>query len=871
MSDILTRLRASLADRYRLEQEIGEGGMATVYLAHDIKHDRDVAIKVLHPDLGAALGGERFLTEIRTTARLQHPHILPLLDSGDAGGLLYYVMPLVTGETLRARLDRDRQLPIDEALRIAREVADALGYAHGQNVIHRDIKPENILLQDGHALVADFGIALAVQSAGGQRMTQTGLSLGTPQYMSPEQAMGERAIDARSDIYALGAVTYEMLAGDPPFTGSSVQAIVAKVMTERPSPLHTVRDTVPEHVEAAVMMALAKLPADRFASAAEFSAAMQPGQTSFFPARTQRRGLDWRVALAGGVLVGAAMGIGVMTQRTPAAAVGLDQRQQLTFNGRTTNPAIAPAGDWVAFTDQDCQHGIYDLCTSTLLVQEIGSTQSVPLIHDALTMGTPRWSHDGSQLVVSARLDSLRAGLFAIPRSGGVARLIGPEGVFDTHPAGDSVVVIRQNPGRNATAIFITLSNGTITDSVSVPFTGVKDIAWSPDGRYFAANTTEDVLVAFDRTGTETGRQLFHTRESVRWNVAGDAIIAFTTGAVKEDELLRVAVNAKGEMPSPPTALLARIPTLYRGRFDIARQSGRMIVATGDAITDLWTYAFTLGDPVGQQQTRGTTWYGAPTISPDGTTLYYGRGDALGDNLYALTLNDGSEEALSAERLPFGTGVQFAADGRRITFGHVTPDGARLDGLELPSRRPFSQMTAGKGTFAWPMGARGFLDLTGDGRAIQVLDSLGGVWRALPAPDTLSIVAVAPNPEGTRAALIVEGPDGAMLGTVSLSEWQFQPIIRWPTGSTEGPGTLEATGINWQADGNIYFAIWRRADTFPSMWRVSEDGGAPVRISTIPPTCRLGYLSISLAARLGTCVAREFRSDVWTIEEIGNR
>src|SRR5947209_8216783 len=241
----MNELSAAVADRYRIERELGAGGMATVYLAHDLKHDRDVAIKVLHPDLGAALGGERFLSEIRTTARLQHPHILPLLDSGDANGLLYYVMPVVTGESLRARLDRERQLPIPEAVRIAREVASALDYAHRQGVIHRDIKPENILLHDGQALVADFGIALAVQTAGGQRMTQTGLSLGTPNYMSPEQAMGERTIDARADIYALGAVLYEMLVGDAPFTGSSVQAIVAKVLTERPSPITTIRDTVP--------------------------------------------------------------------------------------------------------------------------------------------------------------------------------------------------------------------------------------------------------------------------------------------------------------------------------------------------------------------------------------------------------------------------------------------------------------------------------------------------------------------------------------------------------------------------------------------------------------------------------------------------
>ena len=231
----LRDLRSILAEhiaRYVVEREIGAGGMATVYLAHDAKHDRDVAVKVLHPELGAVLGADRFLSEIRTTARLQHPHILPLLDSGDAGGLLYYVMPLVTGETLRTRLERERQLPVADAVLITREVANALGYAHSLGVIHRDIKPENVLLQGGHALVADFGIALAVQSAGGARMTQTGLSLGTPQYMSPEQAMGERAIDARSDIYSLGVVTYEMLTGQPPFTGSTVQAIVARVMTK---------------------------------------------------------------------------------------------------------------------------------------------------------------------------------------------------------------------------------------------------------------------------------------------------------------------------------------------------------------------------------------------------------------------------------------------------------------------------------------------------------------------------------------------------------------------------------------------------------------------------------------------------------------
>jgi serine/threonine-protein kinase len=281
----LERLAAALADRYAIERELGAGGMATVYLAQDLKHDRQVAIKVLRPELAAVIGAERFLSEIRTTANLQHPHILPLHDSGDARGALYYVMPFVEGESLRDRLAREKQLPIAEAVRITSEVASALDYAHRHGVIHRDIKPENILLHDGRALVADFGIALAASSAG-SRMTETGMSLGTPHYMAPEQAMGERTLDARTDVYALGCVLYEMLTGDPPFTGSTAQAIVAKVMTENPVPPSRGRDTVPETVEDALLTALAKLPADRFASAAEFAEVLNAGS----PTRVMPRG-----------------------------------------------------------------------------------------------------------------------------------------------------------------------------------------------------------------------------------------------------------------------------------------------------------------------------------------------------------------------------------------------------------------------------------------------------------------------------------------------------------------------------------------------------------------------------------------------------
>jgi eukaryotic-like serine/threonine-protein kinase len=272
------RLARAVEDRYRIERELGAGGMATVYLAHDLKHDRRVALKVLRPELAAVLGAERFVVEIRTTAALQHPHILPLFDSGEADGFLYYVMPFVDGETLRGRLDRDTQLSVEEATRLAAAIADALDYAHRQGVIHRDIKPENILLHDGRPVVADFGIALAVSAAAGGRMTETGLSLGTPHYMSPEQATAEREITARSDTYSLAAVLYEMLAGDPPHTGSSVQQIIMKIITEEPAPVTRLRKSVPPNVAAAIAVALEKLPADRFPSAAAFGAALlDPG------------------------------------------------------------------------------------------------------------------------------------------------------------------------------------------------------------------------------------------------------------------------------------------------------------------------------------------------------------------------------------------------------------------------------------------------------------------------------------------------------------------------------------------------------------------------------------------------------------------
>jgi serine/threonine-protein kinase len=367
MSGNTERLNTALAGRYQIEKQLGQGGMATVYLAKDLKHDRMVAVKVLKPELAAVLGAERFVVEIKTTAALQHPHILPLFDSGTADGFLYYVMPYIEGETLRGKLNRETQFSVDEAVRITAQVADALDYAHRHGVIHRDIKPENILLHDGRPMVADFGIALALSAAAGGRMTETGLSLGTPHYMSPEQATAEKEITGRSDIYSLASVMYEMLAGQPPHLGGSAQQIIMKIIAEPVQMVTQHRKSVPLHVAAALAKALEKLPADRFESAAAFAAALGnsafTGGTTAVSRRTSAGGGRNRTTLAAVgfalLVIGAAMGV-VLTRRAPVApnvvrfTVPMKSGQRLALEGGYDVPlALSPDGTRLAFIARD--------------------------------------------------------------------------------------------------------------------------------------------------------------------------------------------------------------------------------------------------------------------------------------------------------------------------------------------------------------------------------------------------------------------------------------------------------------------------------------------------------------------------------------
>ena len=426
MSQTPERLRAALADRYRIERELGQGGMATVYLAEDLKHKRMVAVKVLKPELAAVLGAERFVVEIRTTAALQHPHILPLFDSGEADGFLYYVMPFVDGETLRAKLDRETQLGVDEAVRLASDVADALHHAHTHGVIHRDIKPENILLANGRPMVADFGIALAVSAAAGGRMTETGLSLGTPHYMSPEQATAEKEISARSDVYSLASVLYEMLAGQPPHLGGSAQQVIMKIITEQAAVVTTLRKSVPPNVAATLVRALEKLPADRFESAHEFARALgDPGfrygmQGTAATASASHRD-PWRIGLAAVALLAIGWALwassrsarvtdGALARFALATPVG----QELLGRGGT-RVAFAPDGRSFVYTGPGARG-------PRLWLRRMNELTATPI------MGTdgassPTFSPDGKEV---GFLTLTPFSLKVVPIEGGQARTVLP-------------------------------------------------------------------------------------------------------------------------------------------------------------------------------------------------------------------------------------------------------------------------------------------------------------------------------------------------------------------------------------------------------------------------------------------------------------
>ena len=670
MTSPLPRLSAALSDKYRLESELGEGGMATVYLAQDIKHNRRVAVKVLRPELAAVIGAERFLTEITTTANLQHPHILPLFDSGEADSFLFYVMPYVQGETVRDRISREKQLPVADAVRIASEVASALDYAHRHGVIHRDIKPENILLHDGSALVADFGIALAASKAGGTRMTETGMSLGTPHYMSPEQAMGEREITARSDVYALGCVLYEMLTGDPPFTGSTAQAIVARVVTESPRSMTSQRHTIPPQVEAAVLTSLEKLPADRFATAAEFAAALaDPSYASkttvmmaAAPGRGRLSGLATPLAVFAAIATIAALW-GWLRPAPPRPTL----RYTMVFpegkelsNDRGTRFAISPDGSKIVYAGQGPEG------TQLFLLDR---SQLEPVSLPGTDGGiVPFFSPDGRQ--VGFMLLGNGA-IKVMPLSGAPPVTIADSGLGADGAtwSADGYIYFDGLTGGGTTGLVRVPAAGGPLEQVTTVDTakGEQDHFWPvaiPGGRgvlftvqYRSARQASSIAV-YDQEA-DTYRTLVQGL-TARYAPTGHLVYVSPAGDLLAVKFDRKRLQVEGQ----PVALTTNIAGRAFGAVDLAlSSSGTLLYQVGEVNTDPATVAYVTRD--GRFTPVDSGWsssFQTLALSPDGRQL-------------AVSLVANGEQQLWIKQLPDGPLSKLTFDGQNNLRPSWHPDG----------------------------------------------------------------------------------------------------------------------------------------------------------------------------------------------------
>jgi serine/threonine-protein kinase len=675
--------------------------MATVYLAQDLKHDRKVALKVLKPELAAVLGAERFVVEIKTTAALQHPHILPLFDSGESDGFLWYAMPFIDGETLRGKLDREGQLGVDEAVQIAKDVAEALDYAHQHGVIHRDIKPENILLANGRPMVADFGIALAVSAAAGGRMTETGLSLGTPHYMSPEQATAEKEITARSDIYSLGSVLYEMLTGEPPHMGNSAQAIIMKIVTEDAQPVTRLRRSVPPNVAAAVAKSVERLPADRFESAKAFAEALanpafttaqMAGAVGEGGAATQR----WRhIAVALGSVAAVLLAVAAVGWlRTPAAPEGMviEFSESIPFSPQAWDVDVSPDGQQIVLADRIGALWVRRLDGSGL--RELG-------IADAYT---PRFSPDGRSVVAqsngaalrvipldgqpSRTLVTLETGLgtslawgddgyvyFQLSRRGGLGRIPGTGGPIDTLsidgvegdrvtpqlvlPGGRGLIVSRLSPGSPSSLEVVDLRDGS-TRALGTS-QGPRTVGYSPAGYLLIARDRQLLAQPFDLERLEPSGEPIPVAEvqfgGIQFGYGGGTLV--------------YAVGATGSAAKPmitdrtgrPRALPG-FPDVSADRPEVSPDGRRIavVVAEGASNTnDLWVYDLPVGPLTRVTRSRAVEY---STWTSDGEFLIFSNG---GD-VFRVRADGGTEPELVLDREALIGRVAYAANGNRLFF-----------------------------------------------------------------------------------------------------------------------------------------------------------------------------------------------------------
>jgi len=796
---MIERLDAALGDRYTLERELGQGGMATVYLARDARHDRRVALKVLRPELAAVIGAERFLAEIKTTANLQHPHILPLHDSGEAAGTVFYVMPFVEGESLRERLDHEHQLPVSEAVRIATEVAGALDYAHRHGVVHRDIKPENILLHDGAALVADFGIALAVSRLdGGTRMTETGMSLGTPHYMSPEQAMGDREITPKADIYALGCVLYEMLAGEPPFTGPTAQAIVARVVTEEPRELTVQRKTIPPNVEAAVTTALQKLPADRFGSAGELVEALEdPGygvrplgpdasaDLAAAAAGSRRPMLTLTLAAVATVAIVLA-GWGWLTVRSLSHRGPTWQHVTLgdsaAMVGGYQAMALSPDGSMLVFKD-DRQNGL-------LWVKRRDRLDPTP-IPGTERAQNPVFSPDGQWIAFSAdgHLKKVRASGGATvtladsvgPGFAGVAWLDDGTLVFGT-PALTRLMRVSDAGGPSTPLLTAdSLSGGGIGLPVALP--GSKGVLF----QYCTSGCTATRIHVLDLS---TGHQKQLLPDAVSPSYLPDGRLMW----VRLDGVVMAAPFDLGrlEITGEATPVLESVQVRPLSAFALIRwsRSGTLVYARSSAGSSDKTVVHVTRN--GAAAPVDTSWYGpinSFTLSPRGDRIAAAIGLGASLNIWVKPLGPGP-----ATRLTFGNQDRrpaWSPDGRTIAF---IRDSA---GTSMVFEHP--------------------ADGTGPDKRLARIDRM--IQEVTWSPDGSWLVLRTDNTEYGAADLVGVRTDGdtTAVPLVASSFSELHPAVspdgRWLAYMSNESGTNE-----------VYVRPFPKTDS--GRWQISNGGGA---------------------------------------------
>ena len=683
MSDAVTGLNAALEGRYRVERELGEGGMATVYLADDLRHERNVALKVLKPELAAVVGAERFLAEIKTTANLQHPHILPLFDSGEADGFLFYVMPYVEGESLRQKLEREHQLPVDEAVRIATDMAEALDYAHHQGVIHRDIKPGNVLIHAGQPVISDFGIALAVGAAGGDRMTETGLSLGTPHYMSPEQATGDQTVGTATDTYALGCVLYEMLVGDPPYTGSTAQSVLGKIVTSTPVAPAEHRGTIPPNVDAAVRRSLEKLPADRFASAGDFAGALSDQSfrhgVASGGAATTARGL-WNplsVAMTGLAVLGfATAGVTLATRgpvdrvRVPTTRVALDIQGHSFALGRLT---LSPDASLLAL--------ISAASDGRRIYLRRSDSESVTLLPGTEGAQELTFSPDGRWILFARGEDLLRMSV-----DGGPAQTIARTGaaVQELHWGEDGSIVFMQIGG-----IFRIPTQGAEIEQI-IPSPVSYDLRFPrmlPDGKSVLYTDSEVGRSEIRLLSLEGGEvtTLVTEGSDPRYLSSGYLVYGHPRGSLHAVRFDLRSRSVTGE----PIPIQDSIGMDTRGIVDYdVSESGTAVYVVGSGVSALRLVLLGVDGQEDPLPIPLGAYRGAPAISPDGTRLAYTNDQSI--FVYNMTL--GTNIQLTSQGFAGGalwspegdSIVYYQLDGGRLRIVAVDGSGAPVDILERP-------------------------------------------------------------------------------------------------------------------------------------------------------------------------------------------